>query len=391
MKNGWILYILGFVRIRIQGHRMEIFLNEAVRKKINIWEVKRINNEILECNIKLADIWRLKRIRRKTESSFQFVEKNGLPFQMRRMLLNKGFILGLISCIVLIFILSNMVFGIRINGASPATEELVVKELEKLGVKKGAFIFQLDDPETIQKKLTNNITEITWVGVQLKGTTYQFRVVEKEEPTKVKVLLPQHIVATKDAVITKIYSENGKAAVKVNQLVKKGQLLISGFIGKEEDKKQIPIAAEGVVLGETWYESDVAVPMKSKFKLLTGNSQKKYYLDFGLFQLKIWGFEKTKYNLTEINEVKKSFHSKLPISLNIREIFEENELERQYTLNEAIEVGKEIAEKELKKKLPKDAMIKEVKILRQTVSGGNLKLKLYFVVEESITVAKPIR
>lgn len=394
MKNGWILYIIGFVRIRISGSRIELFLNEANRKKIFLWEIRRMDSETLECNIKRTDIWRMRKIRKRTNSSFVFVERYGLPFQLKQLLMNKGFLIGVSSFFVMLFMLSNMVFGIHIKGASPVVEELIRKELDVLGIKEGAFIFQLDDPETIQKKLTNQIAEITWIGVQLNGTTYQFQVVEKEEPVKEKVAPPQHIIASKEAMITKIYSENGRAVVKVNQFVKKGQLLISGFIGKEGEKKQISVPANGVVLGETWYHSHIEVPIKSTFTTLTGNVQKKYYIELGNFQLKIWGFEKKKYKLVEVQEEKKNFYLfkwKIPITFNVKKIYEKNELERQYTLEEAIQVGKESGEKELKKKLPKDAMIKEVKILHQKVSSGKVNISIYFVVEEDITAIKPIQ
>lgn len=394
MKNRWLLYVIGFVRIQIEGNRIEIFLNEAMRKKIYIWEVKRTDVNILECNIKLMDIWKMKKLRKNTESTFTFVQTFGLPFQLKLLLLNKGFLLGIISFFTLLFILSNMVFEIRIKGATPVTEELIMKEINKLGIKKGAFKYQLDDPETIQKKILNQVPNVTWVGVQMNGTTYQFQVVEKEIPKEEKVIPPQHLIATKDAVITKIYSESGKTVVKPNQLIKKGQLLISGFIGKEDDTLQIPVAAKGEVLGETWYQSIVNVPLKTNFLLLTGNSQNKYYLGIGSFQLKVWGFEKTNYKQFKSDLKTKEFHFlkwKLPVSFISKQIFEKKEIERQYTLKEAVEVGKEIGEKELKKKLPKDAMIKEVKILRQTVSSGNARLSIYFVVEESIAVAKPIQ
>lgn len=52
-------------------------------------------------------------------------------------------------------------------------------------------------PEKIQKSLTTNIQSITWVGVELNGTTFQMKVVEKNEPEKEKYTSPQHIVAKK--------------------------------------------------------------------------------------------------------------------------------------------------------------------------------------------------
>ena len=45
---------------------------------------------------------------------------------------------------------------------------------------------------------TNNIEEITWVGVELKGTTYHLQVVEKNEPEQTEYLSPQNLVAKEE-------------------------------------------------------------------------------------------------------------------------------------------------------------------------------------------------
>ncbi|MDQ7864115.1 sporulation protein YqfD [Peribacillus frigoritolerans] len=46
--------------------------------------------------------------------------------------------------------------------------------------------FFVDDVDTIQRKLSDRIGALTWVGVELKGTTYHFRVVEKRQPKEVE-------------------------------------------------------------------------------------------------------------------------------------------------------------------------------------------------------------
>ena len=82
-----------------------------------------------------------------------------------------------------------------VKGADPATEYKINKELDKMGVKVGNLQFFVDNVESIQRQLTNNIEEITWVGVELQGTTYHLQVVEKNEPEKPEYLSPQHLVA----------------------------------------------------------------------------------------------------------------------------------------------------------------------------------------------------
>lgn len=72
-----------------------------------------------------------------------------------------------------------MVWRIDITGAKPETEHQMMKHLEEIGVEKGRLQFLILSPEKIQKSLTNGIENITWVGVELKGTTFHMKVVEK--------------------------------------------------------------------------------------------------------------------------------------------------------------------------------------------------------------------
>lgn len=138
--------------------------------------------------------------------------------------------------------------GIEIKGAKPATEYQIRKELDKLDVKIGKLQLFVENVEGIQRKLTNNIGSLTWVGVELKGTTYHLQVVEKKDPKKPEQLEPQNLVAKKKAIIANMYVKTGQSVVEINDHVEKGQLLVSGVIGREGQTKEV--AATGEVWGK---------------------------------------------------------------------------------------------------------------------------------------------
>ncbi len=83
-----------------------------------------------------------------------------------------------------------------------------------------------------------------------------------------------------------------KAVVNIHDNVQEGQLLVSGLIGKEGETIQVP--AKGEVWGETWYKSDVILPLKSTFKVYNGNENRKYYLQIGKLQNTNLGFWKNR-------------------------------------------------------------------------------------------------
>ncbi|WP_416827273.1 sporulation protein YqfD [Ectobacillus polymachus] len=391
MKNHWIVFFFGYVKVSLRGKGIERLLNDCVRKNIKIWNVKKLGEEHITLYMSIVDVKRLRFIVRKHPCKVFFLGRYGLPFWQKRLLRNSGFAIGFVLCLSLIFLLSNMVWTIEIKGAKPDTEYLLIKELEKMGIKRGKLQFQLPDIETIQRTLTNNVNSVTWIGVEQKGTSYQFQVVEKNEPKKEDTLAPRNLVAKKEAVITKIFIEEGKPLVAVNDRVEKGQLLVTGTYGKEDSPVQVP--AKGVVLGETWYESQVEVPIKTTFQVFTGQFLRKHYLILGNVRMPLWGFEKNTYKQYKEEVYKYHVHFfawTLPVSYEKVTIREEEAATREYTEKQAIDAGIAMAREDVKKKLDENSSILSEKVLHKIVENGTLKLSLYFKAIENIVATEPI-
>jgi similar to stage IV sporulation protein len=391
MKNQWLNYFSGSVKVKIQGRGIERFINACLRNDIQIWKVKKHDEYTASFHMLLGDVSKIRAVARGSGCKLYFVGKSGMPFIIKKTLLNSGFLIGAFLFFFIIFLLSNMVWNIQVTGAKPETEYLVLKELKKMGVEKGAFQFMIDDPETIQRKLTDNIEAITWVGVELKGTTFYFQVVEKNQPKQVKKAGVRHLVAKKKAVITNMFVEEGQPLVSVNDHVSKGQILVSGFIGKEGHTKTVP--ARGKIFGETWYKSTVVLPLQTKFHVLTGKYYEKHYISFKNISLPVWGFKKPDFSQYEIDLQKKPLRFlsyELPIFYEQVIYREKEHVVRNYTWEEAFQKAKEMARKELLAKLDDEASIKGEKILHQAKENGKVRLEMHYQVIENIGIPQPI-
>lgn len=260
-----------------------------------------------------------------------------------------------------------------------------------MGISVGKLQFSIDNVESIQRVLTDQIGALTWIGVELKGTTYHFQVVEKSEPKKAEAIGPRHLVAKRKAAIVKIFVEKGEPAVKVNDYVLPGQLLVSGLYGKEDNLKSV--AASGEILGETWYSTKVELPLKSTFQVFNGNEKRKYALKIVGKVLPVWGFGKPEFSEyeTEVNEQRvKFFKWSLPLTVEKKTLREREQVTRIYTKQEAIESAKELARKDIKKHLPENAIIKGEKILHQSFENDKVNLTTHFTIIEDIAVGQPI-
>ncbi len=88
-------------------------------------------------------------------------------------------------------------------------------------------------------KLKRN--DISWIGINIKGTNVIVKIVKAEEkPEIVNNTDYCNIIASKSGVITKIVAQNGTAIVKEGDKVEKGDILIAGFIeGKYTEKRLV--------------------------------------------------------------------------------------------------------------------------------------------------------
>lgn len=391
MKNDWTSKVTGVVQVKVLGLGPERFLNECMRKGIPLKDVKKNGTNSITFSIELKDYKRIKNIPRKKEYKVFFVGRKGLPFQMKRAWKHIGFVIGLVSFLIALFVLSNMIWRIDVKGASPEVEYKIRKDLTAMGIKTGVSQFSIPKLEDIQKKLQDDIPSLTWIGVQLKGTTFHFEVVEKKQPKPEQALRPRNIVAKEEAVISSMFVEKGKPLVTINDFVRKGQILVSGILGTEE--KPILVPAIGKIMGEVWREETISVPLNTSFQVLTGEKKKRYYFGTSQFKIKFWGFDKNKYKnfKSESSEYQlKILKWNTPLYIKKETIFESMDVVRTYTRADAVEIGKRIGREDLKKKLTHDAKILQENVLHESLDNGKVNLRIYYKVLEDITNTKTI-
>lgn len=391
MKNKWIEFLYGRVNVKVSGKGLERFINILTRNGLPIWHIKRHGTETITFNMRLQDAKNIRIYARESECSISFLRRSGVPFLIRRVVKNSGFLAGAAMFLLILVFLSNVIWGIEIKGAKPATEYQIRKELDKMGVKIGKLQFFVDNVEGIQRRLTNTVGDLTWVGVELKGTTFHLQVVEKNEPKKPEQLSPRNLIAKKKAVIVNMYIENGQKVVDINDHVEPGQLLVSGAFG-QEDNPQL-VAAKGEVWGETWYKSHVELPLVTNFKVYNGKEKKKHFLLFGNFELPVWGFGKHEFKKFETEKNVHKIHLlkwELPVSYLNKTIREREEVQRTYTNKEAQQIAIDLAKKQIIGRLDEDAIIKDEKILHKAIKNGKVILDIHFKVIENIAVGQPI-
>lgn len=388
MRKNWNEVIFGHVNVSVKGRLTEQFINRCVKEGISIWNIKRLDPVTIACSMLLSDIKKVKSVLKATDCHIHFTGRKGLPFLIKRLLSRTGIVIGMVLSLALLIVLSNIVWRIDVSGADPKLESEIRHLLKKNDLHVGAFELFLPPTEKIETDLSSQLTKVTWLGVSRNGTTYHIDVVQKELPKEEKATGPQNLVASKKAVIRNIFVERGQAVVEPDQFVKAGQTLVSGMIGKENDPKFV--GAKGKVMGETWYQSATAVPLKSNYHTFTGHSYIKHQLRLFGWDMPLWGLKKKPFTHFDREVVVKPVHFlfwDLPLAYKHVSYRETEQSDRTLSVREAVKAGKEAAYKKLKSELPPKAKVISETINHKEVNDKILTLNIHYVVLENI--AKP--
>lgn len=213
-------FILGYVRISVEGYFITRFINICISKNILLSKMERKKSSLLYANIGITDFLKLKQVAKSTKCRVKIVSKNGIPFIMKKYKKRKIFALLLGVIFLLIFILSNFLWNIEIVCEEDIDKEELISQLAENGLSIGKLKSTIDAKEVIEN-IRLKRGDIAWIGISIKGTNSVVEIVKAVEKPEV---IPEdeycNIVSMKEGMITKINVQNGTALVKQGDIVK---------------------------------------------------------------------------------------------------------------------------------------------------------------------------
>lgn len=360
-------FIRGYVIILIEGAFPERFLNICARRSIYLWNVKRVDKLSLKANVSIKGFRLMPEIAKKARCRVRLKGKKGLPFILHRHRKRKAFAAGAAIFILTMLVLAQFIWVIDVKGNINVNSEQILQVLEQAGLKTGMPKGNIDE-YALQRQVMLDIDEIAWISVQIKGTTAHVEVKEREpKPEIFPKDKPCNIVAAKDGVIESIDAVSGKRLVSAGDVVKQGQLLVSGALDSNVEGVRY-VHSEASISARTWYEFSEEIPKYEEIKRRTGKSKSKHAIKILNFYIKFFINDRISYaNYDRISKVKKLSFGKsvvLPISFHYDKYYEleieQKEMDRETALKIAEEnafkkvKGKQIVKKDIEK--PQDIL-----------------------------------
>ena len=187
-----------------------------------------------------------------------------------------GVLIGLLITTLFFAFSSRLVWDIRISGNERLSDYEIESALSDLDLHVGSSLRKIDK-NSIETEMLSKNKDIAWISVNRRGTVVYVDIIESENIglTKEQGYPFSNIVAERDGVIEEITVESGIAAVKVGDVVKKGDILISGVVENERGvtlcRASGSVRASGVmdVSAESSAETTEKAPKKHRLRELS--------------------------------------------------------------------------------------------------------------------------
>jgi len=289
---------------------------------------------------------------------------------------------------IMLLVLSNIIFDIEIISTNSELKRVINLYLEENDIKKYKFMKQYEELNEIKKKiLEENKTTLEWIEIERIGTKYIINLTERIVNNNILDTTPKDIVASKDALIMYLVTKNGTRMKEVNELVKKGEVIISGNIIKNEHLVDT-VAASGDVYGEVWYTVKTTVPYKFTEYEKTGEIVNHIYLDLFGKKITLMGYYETALSLNETKALIDKPYLFFKVYKERKELYkyETHKLSKKEAEKEAIKRS----DKSIENKLKSDERILDKKVLKINHYSSKIEIEVFYRVYENIGEAKEL-
>lgn len=390
MKAWLWQFLAGYVKIKIEGLKLLQFVNDAAASGIRLRNASREAYSRIYAEVSWRDYRRLLTLSRNRPLRVAAVSRGGLPQIGTLALKRLAFTVGLLTCIAALAAVNHFVLDVRVTGCTkPGLEEKVFRILNEQGLRPGAGKWTLD-LHGCENELLRELPEISFAAIRVNGVVATVNIVEgAPKPQLIDRDMPCDVVAGRDAVVLKVIALEGQPKVLAGEIVRSGQVLVSGLVTMPEGTRYVHARAE--VWAGVWYEGRGSAPLFMERGMKTGEHSEARELEFAGYSLGVDGGEPS----FEDFEASQRTYYLLGAGLKGPKLrvarYDEVRIYRdEQDFAAAREAAFLQAANEANAQLPPGAKIIDTRT-DYSFDGTNIVVKVYIETQENIAVESPIR
>lgn len=379
MKNSFLEIFKSKLMLEIKGKNIERFIHKLATHKIELLNIKNIKRDIVEITIYKKNYTKL--IDLKSIYEVSVIDASGLIKIRKLIKINKPLVCAIFFGLALLIFLTNVIFKVEVVHSSSEVRTFLTNELKNYGLDKYTMKKNFKNLQNIKQQIIDKYPDkIEWLEIETIGTKYVVKVELRELPSKKEEVNNRHVVAKKDAMIKLVMATSGQIVKNKDSYVKKGDIIISGNISLNDEKKG-SVVADGKVYGEVWYTVSVDYPFSYYEEILTG--KKKNVLSFKFLNKSFDFFSSFKNRKVETNIILENYL--LPIKLVLERQEEVKIVDQILTEEQVIDKAIEKGIEQMKMELETDEYILKNKVMKVDIKENVVSVDIFFAIYEDIT------
>ena len=213
---------------------------------------------------------------------------HGLPSLLKKYRGRWGIPIGAVLFSLLIWLSCSVVWAIDVTGNERLSEREIISMLEEYGFGIGSRFREVDF-DILQNDFLLTTDEIAWIAVNMEGTVAHVQVREnlggrsRGESTAGAA----NVIASEDGQIVEVRVIGGRAAVQRGDVVRAGDLLISGVLAVREDGMRFEYG-KGEVFAQVLREICVESPLICEEYTPTGRETVRKTVNFFAKDVKLF-------------------------------------------------------------------------------------------------------
>ena len=272
------------ITLKLRGRMMERFIGRALAAGVRFQKIERTGAREMELCATEKNAARLMDLAEEYGIDLSIMGEAGRPALKKRMFERGTLPLGLVLSLMLMTSFTARIWrveAVSVDGA--ADDEMltaICRSVSELGAGPGKLRSDIDG-DALALQLYAQWPQLTHVSVRPEGVYLRVEVaVEETAPEVYEIDEIRDLVASRDAMIVYIEPLAGRACVKAGDVVRQGQLLISG---EERIDTGITrgIRALGKAVGRVWFAAEYETPGTQTAERRTGRRRVRSQVRLG--------------------------------------------------------------------------------------------------------------
>lgn len=299
------------ITVRISQKNFGKFICECKKEKISLTDIRFIDDSYI-CTMLSKDLPKAQNAAEESGAEMSSLRKTGAGYFAYIHRKRYGFYIGALVALLILVYLTSCIWVIDIRGNDITPDKDILRVLSKHGIKIGAIRYgkKISD---IKNKSLIELDSLAWLWVRIDGTRAIVEVREKGEGEEIyDPDMYTNLVASYPGLICDMRIKHGRKVVNRNDVVSKGDLLVSGISSTKYLGNRY-IHSQGEVIAKTWRTLKRDFDTVLTKKVPTGEKYKKRSIEIFGKEIKNIFFGKTKYK----NYIKETEKKQLRIFNNI--------------------------------------------------------------------------